>query len=444
MKQQLLYLLFFSNFLYVSAQVFPDTSWEFQGAHATNGTTLFTTVGATSPGPNPAGLDTAVLPTVTGRLSAPVLIDLDGDNDLDMVSGSQDSSGRLYYFENTGTPTAPNWVQTALPTLDAVGFAPGGNNETKCQFIDIDDDGDYDLFYGSKVDVNGANFNDIHYYENTGTATTPNFVASTISDIANQNVANFPSFGFVDLDNDMDFDMVTMGSDSLAYFKNTGTKSAPVFERKFHLENPWDMDAGTGILDRNWPHGDVLTTVPNFIDVDADGDYDMCFGRDGGMFSWIENIGTVSTPDFGTYNLQNFTGDLGLADAGQFSSIAFGDVDGDTVIDAIVGSFNPGYFAWFKGVGSTLGIEQETIVESNIKVSPNPAKDNIQLNLGNNNYTNATLELYSITGQLLDRKIYKEFSNHLELDVSNKQSGLYILKISIDNNVAIIKKITIR
>lgn len=335
MKKLLFYFGLITAVQYTTAQdVFPDT-WEFRGIHASSTATI--PGGGTAPGPEPAGLDTAVLPTVNGRLASPVLVDLDNDNDLDMVSGSQDASGRLYYYQNTGTPTAPNWVQTALPTLDAVGYAPGGNNETKCQFVDIDDDGDYDLFYGSRFDANNFNFNDIHYFENTGTATVPNFVESTIPGILNQNVANFPSFAFVDLDNDDDYEMVTMGSDSLAYFVNVGTKDTPSFDRKFHLENPWDLNAGTGIFDRNWPHGDVLTTVPNFIDVDDDGDYDMLFGNDGGTFNWIENIGTVSAPDFGTYVLQSFTGDLETFDFGQFSSIAFGDVTGDGVLDAIMG-----------------------------------------------------------------------------------------------------------
>jgi len=70
------------------------------------------------------------------------------------------------------------------------------------------------------------------------------------------------------------------------------------------------MNPGTGINERDWPHGDVLASMPNFIDVDADGDYDLLFSRDGGLFSWIENIGTASVPDYGDYALRDFTGDL--------------------------------------------------------------------------------------------------------------------------------------
>jgi hypothetical protein len=363
-----------------------------------------------------------------------------------MVSGSQAQSGRLYYYENTGTATAPNWVQTALPTLDAIAYAPGGNNETKCQFVDIDDDGDYDLFYGPKNDLNGFNFNDIHYYENTGTATVPNFVLTAMPGTANQNVANFPSFGFVDLDNDDDLDMVTMGSDSLTYFRNEGTKMAPSFDRKYHLENPFDMNAGTGIFDRNWPHADNLTTIPNFHDVDRDGDFDMIFATDAGVVRWIENIGTVSAPDFGTYTYQTLTGDLATFDFGQFASISFGDVTGDGVLDAILGAFNPGYFAWFEGVlTSPLSIEEETLAMK-ITASPNPVDDLLTVKFQNNYQLHTSnVSIYSITGQLVYNSQQQiQHNSTVTIDVSNLTSGLYFLKITSENTETIVKKITIK
>lgn len=442
MKQKLLFLipLFFIQ-LTLGQDIFPDT-WEFRGMHASTTGTAFT-----APGPNPAGLDTAVLPTPNGRLSAPVLVDLDGDNDLDMVSGSQSAAGKLYYYENTGSSTAPNWVQTALPTLDAVAFTPGGNNETKCRFVDIDDDGDFDLFFGAKLDPSNFNFNDIHYYENTGTATVPNFVLTAMPGTANQNVANFPSFAFVDIDDDMDLDMVTMGSDSLAYFQNIGTKTMPSFERKFHLENPWDLDAGTGLFDRNWPHPDNLTTIPNFHDIDRDGDYDMIFGVDNGTVRWIENIGTASAPDFGTYTYQVPTGDLGSFDFGQFATISFGDVTGDGVLDAIMGAFNPGYFAWFEGVNtSTLSVSEITLTSDAVVVSPNPAKDvlNIQFT-ESRNFEKLEISIYAYTGQIVHSEtIDSVLQSELQINISDLSTGMYIMKLKNEHNHSTIKQIQVK
>lgn len=439
MKKQLLCVVCaFCAYMVTAQDVFPDT-WEFRGMHSNA-----TGTGFTAPGPNPAGLDTAVLPTVNGRLSSPVLVDLDGDNDLDMVSGCQSTDGRLYYYENTGSATAPNWVQTALPTIDAISYAPGSNNETKCQFVDIDDDGDYDLFFGSRYGATASALNDIRYYENTGTSTSPNFVLTALPGTANEDVAVFPSFGFVDLDNDMDLDMVTMGSDSLAYFQNDGTRTMPSFTRKFHLENPWDMNAGTGITDHNWPHTDVLTTIPNFYDVDRDNDFDMIFATDAGVVQWIENIGTVAAPDFGTYAYQTLAGDLGTFDFGQFATISFGDVNGDGILDAVMGAFNPGYFAWFEGVlNNPLSIDEKPTVR--VQVSPNPANDILNIQFLNNQVNKVQLSMYSITGQMVyDTHTQIQHDSAVQVDVSKLNAGLYFLKIIRENNETIIKKITVQ
>ena len=47
-----------------------------------------------------------------GTAGAPVFADVDGDGDLDVVAGNLEP-GNLRYFENTGSATAPAFVERA-------------------------------------------------------------------------------------------------------------------------------------------------------------------------------------------------------------------------------------------------------------------------------------------------------------------------------------------
>ena len=102
----------------------------------------------------------------TGYNSTPALADLDGDGDLDLIAGGRD--GALTWFENTGTASAPAFIQrtgTDNP-LDGINFT----NQGKPSLADLDGDGDLDLVVRDRY---GAEF---HYYENDGTDVAPEFI----------------------------------------------------------------------------------------------------------------------------------------------------------------------------------------------------------------------------------------------------------------------------
>ncbi|MEM7037213.1 MAG: VCBS repeat-containing protein, partial [Bacteroidota bacterium] len=307
-------------------------TWQFQG-----GNTAF----SIGPGPAPAGLDVAILPGITGlnRNSAPAPVDLDGDGLMDFVSGS--NVGKVYWYRNTGTPTAPNWVLTPHPTLDTINILPlPPRNEIRCTFADLDADGDQDMLIGSRYYYSGFKLDDLIYYENIGNATNGVFMQSPLPGTKNQQVAEFAGPHFVDLDGDLDLDLVCNGSDSVGYFENVGTPNTPMFQRRIGAANPFDAIFNSG----------MLTSVPDFEDFDGDGDFDMHVGLDNGFVAYYENQGNANTPIFTNLAVYAMPPGLDTVDLGQFCIAQYEDFTGDGVKDMIAGQFNPGYFHWYKAI----------------------------------------------------------------------------------------------
>ena len=235
-------------------------------------------------------------------------------------SGAQ--FGGLKYFLNTGTTTAPVFVQQTGEANPLAGVNPSTPGWMTPTFADLDGDGDRDL-------ILGENDGHLFYFQNTGSAATPVFAQQTgagnpFDDV---DVGNLSAPTFADLDDDGDFDAV-VGAEGggFTYLKNIGTVTEPLFVQQTGSNNPFEgMNAG----------GSGRTT-PNFVDLDGDGDFDVIVGTSAsGTVQYFMNTGTASAPVFTQQTGANnpFSG----ISLGFDLLPAAGDINGDGRPDVVVG-----------------------------------------------------------------------------------------------------------
>jgi len=189
---------------------------------------------------------------------APAVADLDGDGDLDMLVGTWNKG--ILYYQNDGTINSPSF---SLIEGNTIALTRGSNSTPT--FVDIDGDGDQDLFIGESS-------GEINFYLNNGTSQNPQFDLITDNfediDVGRRSVPRF-----VDIDGDGDQDLILgRESNGVMLYLNQGTPQVPFF-----------VESGT--LPAQFP---ILAT-PAFVDIDKDGDLDIFSGGLGGGLLFFKN-----------------------------------------------------------------------------------------------------------------------------------------------------------
>ena len=290
-----------------------------------DGNTIFfrnnATAGATAPAYEAASTNPFGI-TNAGNYAKPSLVDVDGDGDLDLFIGNMD--GTTFFFRNSGSSSAPAYV--------AANTNPFGITDVGYVAIptlsDVDGDGDLDLFIGNSA-------GNTLFFRNSGSTSAPAYEAASTNPFGITDVGDIATPSFADIDRDGDLDLfIGNRVGNTLFFRNSGSSSAPAYDAA--STNPF------GITDV----GDNAT--PSFADIDRDGDLDLFIGNSVGNTLFFRNSGNSSAPAYEAASTNPF----GITDVGTYAKPSFADVDGDGDLDLFMGK-EDGNTLFFRNSGSS-------------------------------------------------------------------------------------------
>jgi hypothetical protein len=228
--------------------------------------------------------------------------DIDSDGDYDLFVGLINNS-LIMFHENTG--------DIYIPQFDSIGtmvinFSDDGDIKFTPSLVDIDADGDLDMFISSQNGIVGSTPG-IHFYRNEGDQFSPDWQFDSIIN------SLFGKVDFMDEDNDGDYDLFLSESffnNNIIFYRNTGDIYNFCFE--FDCINYGDIYVGR------------FPTIC-FFDIDNDNDKDMILGEYDGGINLFRNDGFVSIDnnhlDFGkTLLLNNYPNPFNPSTTIQFSN----------------------------------------------------------------------------------------------------------------------------
>jgi len=302
-----------------------------------------------------------------------LLLDYDGDGDVDMLDGNISFSD-LQFLRNGRAQYGGTDSMISQDTLWQTGgkrlYMP---NWPAASYADADGDGKRDILVSPHDFAASEDYRCIAWYKNTGTAATPIFTYQhdtfLVERAVDAGTASYPVLYDYNRDGRLD---LFVGSEG--YFQPGGTYRSRI--------SYYQNSASGSITSLVWQTGDFNNlfaqnfsgAAPAFGDIDGDGMDDMVIGHTDGTLTFYKNMATsnlvVPQWTLNQFMLKSSAGDT--IDVGYSSTPYIYDINKDGKPDLLIGN-QSGRLAYFQnnstGAGPSLSFVTATL--GNVKADTN-------------------------------------------------------------------------
>ncbi len=350
-----------------------------------------------------------------GSGAHPAFVDYNADGKMDIVVGNlglYDADvtelyvSTLWLYENIGTVSVPSYklVDSNYVDISSLNLDLTFNKKTFVlapTFGDVDGDGDQDMMIGDYL-------GNLHYFENSaGAGNTMNLALSQAQYLGIDVVKNSAP-QLIDLNRDSLLDIIIGRQDGfISYYENTGTSTVPSFSL---------VTDSLGYVNtiRN---GEFLANSAPFV-YEVAGSYTILAGSESGYLYQFGNIdGNLTGTSSVDSSFQN------LREGGS-TTVALADINNDNMLDMLVGNLSGG-LSLFIGDSAFVSIEEVDVEISGINIYPNPAENEITIDLRDNQIAGSTIQVFDMLGKSMFSESVSQ--KNININISKFPSGMYFV-----------------
>ena len=370
-----------------------------------------------------------------GGHTAPMLADMDGDGDYDLILATNGDYGitkeladYLVYYENVGTKTVPVFQ---LKNEDYLGLKKDSIRRMSPCLGDLNRDGNPELLMG-RLDGTLSLYNIV----GKGSSATANKVSDNTYGIQ-LDQATMPNLSDVDGDGYVDL-LVGSYTGNTVYYRNTSTTGVPVFAKQQDtmggvLPGYWRLETWYNPKTNDFYDTTVFKNInyaaPVVQDLDGNGDPEFIIGDERGKVTIYRDIRRGKITDFEHTVVDPFY--LSQTNAcydynfGAFAKPAFADLNDDGKVDMVVGTERGGFQIALASGSCNVGVgSSPSKYVKSLQLYPNPTTGYIHFN--GLTQEEGQLIIVDLQGQLVYSQLVSTQSG---VDVSALVDGIYVVRL---------------